>query len=91
MRYDDFENDVRVRQDDAPLTVECDVTLTIKRRVKMKVSANILTDEDDYGNVVDELDHDSIDWDSEIESVVPKNWNLEAFEVEDVEWLKRRR
>lgn len=76
--YEDYDYAEQIDNDE-PITVECEVTLTITRKVKLKVYDFQCYEDTDYNdNYTRELDFSDTDWDEVIEdnNIVPKKWSL---------------
>lgn len=74
--------------EDGEVLIDCDVTLTIKRHLKLKVSDIDIFEDDTDDCYQREIDVSSVDWDEVIDDndIVPDGWVLEESEVTPVQW-----
>lgn len=78
MYEDDFDY-AEQNDNEEPINVECEVTLTITKKVKLKVYDFQVYEDTDYNdNYTREFDFSDTDWNEVIEdnNIVPKKWTL---------------
>lgn len=75
---------------DEGIIVDCDVTITIRRKAKLTVSDAAVFEEGSYedGDFSRQIDFESCDWNDAIEEnqLVPDGWELVESEVTPIQW-----